>query len=126
MVNNLLLMGKYRIEYNAILGINLESQNIYRSRGLPTHMIKRNHFKCIKYIDSIPDIVSNPDYIGINKKNNGEYSIDFVKKLKINVLVAVRLDNKSNYLYIATVHDIQESKLLRRLHSGRLKKLTEV
>ena len=89
-------------------------------------MIKRNHFKCIKYIDSIPDIVSNPDYIGINKKNNGEYSIDFVKKLKINVLVAVRLDNKSNYLYIATVHDIQESKLLRRLHSGRLKKLTEV
>lgn len=59
-------------------------------------MVKRKHYKCLKYIDYIPDIIANPDYVGINP-NESENSIEIVKQY-------------------------DESKVLRRLHSGRLKR----
>ena len=33
------------------------------------------------------------------------------------------MDCDGEYLYISTMFDIQESKIKRRLHSGRLKKI---
>jgi len=41
----------------------MEPLEIFRSKGLPAHMVKRKHYKCLKYIDYIPDIIANPDYI---------------------------------------------------------------
>ena len=123
MADNMLDMGEYKSEFNDILGIQIESQTIYRSTGLPAHMVKRKHYKCLKYIDFIPDIIANPDYIGINPNEKGGESVEFIKKFGINVLVGVKLDSKNGYLYVSTVHDIQESKLQRRLHSGRIKAL---
>jgi len=117
----MLAMGKYRPVFNDILSISIKPQTIFRSTGLLAHMIKRKHFKCLKYIDFIPDIIANPDYIGINPNEKGGESIEFIKRYGINVLVGVKLDSKNNYLYVSTVHDIQESKLERRLHSGRIK-----
>lgn len=119
----LLKLGKYNIKCNVILGIDIEELDIYRSKGLPAHMLKRKHYKCLKYIDYIPDIIEKPDFIGVNP-NECENSIELIKKYLDNVLVGIKLDTDGKYLYVSTVHDIQESKITRRLYSGRLKKFS--
>ena len=112
----LIKVGKYNLEFNDILGINIDELEIFRSKGLPSHMVKRKHFKCLKYIDYIPDIILDPDYIGINP-NEPEVSIELVKRYTDNVMIGIKLDTDGNYLYVSTMHDVQESKIPRRLHS---------
>ena len=120
MQDELLELGKYNLKFNEVLGTDIGDLTIYRSKGLPAHMIKRKHFKSLKYIDCLPDIISNPDYIGINPNEN-DISIELVKKFEDNVMIGIKLDVDGQYLYVSTMHDIQESKVARRLHSGRLK-----
>ena len=45
----LLKVGKYNLLFNDILKTNIKDLDIYMSKGLPAHMIKRKHFKCLKY-----------------------------------------------------------------------------
>lgn len=120
---DLLKVGKYNSKFNELLGINIKDLEIYRSKGLPSHMVKRKHFKCLKYIDYIPDIILKPDYVGINP-NEKEISLELIKKYGDNVMVGVKLDMDGEYLYVSTMHDIQKSKIDRRLHSGRLKEFS--
>ena len=117
----LIKVGEYNEDFNKILGLNIECLEIFRSKGLPAHMVNRQHGKCLKYIDYIPDIIQNPDYIGVNPNENGEDSIELIKKYKDNVLIGIKLDKNNRYLYVSTMHDVQTSKIQRRLHSGRLK-----
>ena len=102
----LLKVGEYNSKFNDILGINIQKLEIYRSKGLPSHIVKRKHYKCLKYIDYIPDIISEPDYIGVN------------------VMIGIKLDTEGEYLYVSTMIDIQESKIERRLYSGRIKEIS--
>lgn len=118
--NELLRVGKYNPAFNKILGTNIKNLEIYRSKGLPSHMVKRKHFNCLKYIDYIPEIILKPDYIGINPNEQG-ISIELIKRYSDNVLIGIKLDANEEYLYISTMHDIQESKISRRLYSGRIK-----
>ena len=119
----LLKVGKYNSKFNEILGIDINNFEIYRSKGLPSHMVKRKHFNCLKYIDYIPDIILKPDYIGVNPNESG-ISLEFIKRYADNVLIGVKLDTDEEYLYVSTMHDIQESKISRRLHSGRIKAIS--
>ncbi len=119
----LIEVGELYKELNEIAGTNLPLKKIYRSKGLPAHLIKKKHFNCLKHIDDIPDIINDPDYIGVNPNEDGK-TIELIKVLDKNILVGIKLDVDKDYLYIATMHDVQESKLQRRLYSGRLKKLT--
>lgn len=124
MEENLIKVGKYDTNLNNLLGLNLAELDIYRSKGLPTHMIKSKHYKSLKYIDYIPDIIESPDYIGINPNENGTKSIELIKKYKDNILIGIKLDEENEYLYVSTMHDVQEGKISRRLHSGRIKKFS--
>lgn len=45
MSDKLIVVGKYKSEFNSILGLNIESKDIYRSKGLPAHMLKSKHEK---------------------------------------------------------------------------------
>ena len=121
MDNNLLKVGKYNPQFNNILGIDIEELEIYRSKGLPAHMIKRGHGKCLKYIDYIPDIIEQPDYIGVNPNENGIKSVELIKRYRDNVMIGIKLDSDNEYLYVSTMYDIQEKKIERRLFSGRIK-----
>ena len=56
-------VGKYQSLYNTLLNLNLPCNDIFRSAGLSKHILKR-HPECAAYIDNIPEILSNPDYIG--------------------------------------------------------------
>lgn len=124
MDNELIRVGTYNIIFNEILGINISNLEIYRSKGLPSHMLKRNHVKCLKYIDYIPDIITNPDYIGVNPNEKDTQSMELIKCYKDNVLIGIKLDKSNNYLYVSTMYNITDSKVQRRLHSGRFKKFT--
>ena len=121
--DELIRVGKYNKELNDILNINIEELEIYRSKGLPTHMVKRKHYNCLKYIDYISEIISEPDYAGINPNEKGT-SLELVKRYSNNVMIGIKLDTDGEYLYVSTMHDIQESKIQRRLFSGRLKQVT--
>jgi len=120
--DELLKVGNFADKFNVILGTDIEQLDIFRSKGLPAHMLKRKHYKCLKYIDYIPDIIANPDYIGINPNESGD-SIELVKQYDDHVLLGIKLDMNGRYLYVSTMYDVQESKVSRRLHSGRLKKI---
>ena len=74
----------------------------------------------LRYIDYIPDIILEPDYIGVNPNEQG-LSIELIKRYADNVLIGVKLDAEKEYLYVSTMHDVQEAKITRRLHSGRIK-----
>lgn len=117
---DLIKVGKYNCKFNEILGIDIETLDIYRSKGLPAHMVRRKHFKCLRYIDYIPDIILEPDYIGINPNEQGT-SIELIKRYADNVMIGIKLASDGEYLYVSTMHDVQESKILRRLYSGRIK-----
>lgn len=121
MNNNSIKVGKYNKKFNDILGIDIDEFDIYRSKGLPAHMIKSGHGKCLKYIDYIPDIIKSPDYIGINPNESRINSIELIKRYGDNVMIGIKLDADHDYLYVSTMHDIQEKKIERRLFSGRIK-----
>ena len=113
-------VGIYSGQYDTLLGINLPKLNIVQSEGLEKHISKR-HPSCLKYLSKISEIISHPDYIGINPKESG--SFELIKKYDDNVLIGIKIDIKNNYYYVATLHDIKQSKINNRLHSGRLKKI---
>ena len=125
MDNELIKVGNYNNAFNDILGIDISESEIFRSKGLPAHMLKRHHERCLKYIDYIPDIICCPDYIGINPNETDTQSIELIKRYKDNVLIGIKLDKDNDYLYVSTMHDITESKIQRRLHSGRFKEYVD-
>lgn len=121
-VENYIEVGEFYQELNDVIGSNMPLQKIYRSKGFPTHLIKQKHFNCLKHIDDISDIINNPDYIGVNPNEHGD-TIELIKIFNKNILVGIKLDTNENYLYVSTMHDIKESKINKRLHNGRIKKL---
>lgn len=124
MKDNQIEVGIYYKKLNEITGLNLPILKIYRSLGLSVHMKKQKHFDCLKYIDDLPFIIQNPDFVGVNPNEKGK-SIEIVKVMDKNILVGIKLDKSGEYYYVATMFSIQQSKLKRRLHSGRLKRFME-
>lgn len=119
MANEMIKIGSYNQDFNKIIGTNMQSMDIYRSKGLPAHLIKRHHYVALKYIDYLPDIISNPDYIGVDPQEPD--SIEFVKSYKDNIWVGIKIDKNEDCYYVSTMYDVTESKISRRLHSGRIK-----
>ena len=113
-------VGVYIGEYDDILGRVLPRLNIVQSEGLEIH-IRKNHPSCLGYLDKVSEIISSPDYVGVNPKECT--SFELVKRYGDNILMGIKLDAKNGYYYVATLHDIKQSKVDNRLHSGRLKKI---
>ncbi|MCM1144873.1 MAG: hypothetical protein NC318_01895 [Blautia sp.] len=120
MKNKLTIVGKYDEKFNAYLPYNIKSSDIYQSSGLEKHILKR-HPDCIKYLELIPYILANPDYIGVNP-NEKHISFEIVKCISENIQLGIKLDSKDTYLYVATLHTITASKLKHGIQNGRLKK----
>ena len=120
MSNDLSVIGTYTEQFNTLTNLSLPVGSIYMSDGLITH-IKKRHPNCLSYIPKINNIISNPDYIGCNPKEPD--SIELVKVFDKNIQLAIKLDIKENYLYVASLYDVPQGKINRRLQSGRLKKV---
>ncbi len=117
--NTLTRVGKFQKNYNTKLNINLPLLDIYQDAGL-YHHIKERHPNCIQYLNKINDILLTPDYIGRNPKEPN--SIELIKNFGDNLQIAIKLDSNNNYYYIATLHEISNVKINKRLNNGRLKK----
>ena len=107
----------YDPKCNQLLKINLPVLQIVMSGGLKKHIAK-NHPDCLQYMPDIREIITSPDYVGHNPKEPD--SVEYVKQLGANLLVAVKLDAKNNRMYVASLYDISPAKLSKRIASGRL------
>lgn len=103
------------------LNISTEVEKIIISKGLKSHVVKHKHANVVKYFSEIENIIKNPDYIGINPREKGT-SLEYLKVLDDNILLAVKLDSKRNYFYTASMYEVTEAKLKSMLNSGRIKK----
>ncbi len=117
--DNLFKVGDYIARFNQLTGQNLPCGSIYQSLGLVKHEAK-HHPNMPSHIEDIPMVLAEPDYIGKHPKELN--SIELLKVLNSNIMVCVKLDSKNNYLFVASVYEISQAKLLNRLNSGRLKK----
>ncbi len=117
----LLKITAFNTSLNKVLGSEFGSFEIYRSKGLLTHLINRKHFTAAKYIDYLPEILSSPDYIG-----KGDGNIEFVKCYKDNIFVCVKVDSRENKHYVATMYDIKKAKIEAYVKLGRLNKVDYV
>lgn len=112
---------KIKKEIKEILDINTESVDIiYSEKRLLKHIIRRKHEDVLPYFSQIENIINNPDYVGINPNEKGT-TLEYVKIFKDNVLVALKLHRNEKHFYIPTMYTINNYKLNRRIHSGRLK-----
>jgi len=115
------IVGQHTEKVNQILNIELLTGDICMYPGFPKH-IKKRHENCLHYIPDIPDIIANPDYVGINP--NEPDSVEYVKLYNENILVSVYLckAKEEDYLFVSSLYDISNAKLSNRINSGRLKK----
>ena len=128
MINGVVLMDEELTEIcefdtniNKILSTTIPQRKIYYSdEGLQKHLISSNHLNCIPYLSSLTNLITNADYVG-QSKNNGIDSFEVVKNVGTNVLVAIKFDVKKDYLYVASMYEVSQSKVDNRLFSGRLK-----
>ena len=105
-----------------ILSITSDVSKIFiDNENFKKHLIKRNHQNMLPYVPNIQQYLKNPDYVGVNPREKG-VSLDIVQ-VQPNILIAVKLDSKNGYFYVATMHEISQLKLTQRIRNGRLQKV---
>lgn len=120
-INSYSIVGVLQEKVNSILNITLPTDNIYMAPGLIKH-VKKKHNDCLKYLDDITDIITNPDYIGVNPSEPN--SVEVVKIYDEIILVSVNLSmgTEQQYLFVSSLYHISDGKLQNRINNGRLKK----
>lgn len=117
-------VGYFRNQMANVLGVPY-SGIIYASQGVIKH-IKNRHGKHLSkriianILEVMKDVINNPDYVGIYTLSNKEISIEFIKKLDVNILVGIEVDAEKGYIYVSTMYPITESKINSKLYSGKL------
>ena len=97
-----------------------EGTPIFLGSSNIAHMKSRHPAEYEKYGVDIPLILSYPDYIGINKKDN---SIEYVKEYKIDneyVEVAVRVSHTNNY-FARSIYTLNKNRVKNFITKGTLK-----
>lgn len=96
--------------------IDLEGAVILVGPNNLNHVQERHPESFNKYTESLSEIISSPDYVGVHP--NGQ-SIELIKKLEENVLVAIRL-RSNGPLWVKSFYEITNSKLSNYVSSGRV------
>ena len=84
------------------------------------HMQRRHLSDYLKYHNKLSIIISEPDYVGINK-NDG--SLEYVKVFSEHVKITVRVAGDEK-LYVRSMYTVLNSRTEYFIKSGRLKPLT--
>lgn len=71
-----------------------------------------------KCVSQIPEIITNPDYIGIHPTKN---SIEYIKRIETLVIIAIRI--KNGKLALKTMFPLTENQLQDYINSGTVKKI---
>ena len=91
------------------------TQSAQRKKHMEKHRQEFSDFDAI--YERIPEIISHQDYIGHHPDGQ---SVEYIKRIYGNVLVAVTLCDKLN---VRTMFVIKDSKLKNYLNAGRAKKM---
>lgn len=100
--------------------LNCPSNEVLMYPGVIKHIRKSKHESTfLKHYDKIPDIISNPDYVGQNPKEPN--SVELYKFINEYLLVAIKLD-PSGYFFLSSFYDLNNGqyKIQSRLNSGRI------
>ena len=116
-------IGYFTEEIINLLSLDLDANTpIYIGDTNIEHIKKRHMYEYDKYFDKIDDIISEPDYVGRNKKDG---SVSFVKEYKISeeyIRVAVRITTNKK-CFAKTLHLLSTCNAERYIEKGTLKKL---
>jgi hypothetical protein len=100
---------------------------VYAAPGVIKH-IEKNHDDNLSEVvlndllGTMKEILNSPDYVGCHPKKAGT-SLELIKWVDDNLLLALKFDITENYIYVATLFPVTESKIENRLYSNRLVKL---
>lgn len=115
--NKIQVVGKLRQEIIDLLGITLVAGDILMYPGAIKHIQRKRPDDFNKYFQRIPEIISEPDYVGVHPTEHD--SVEFVKVIDNDVLVAVKF-SPEGYLYLSSMYALTPVKVPKRLKSGRL------
>ena len=116
------VIGKFNKNVISALGLNIpDGTDILLGATNTQHMQKSHPADYAKYGNDIPAILADPDYVGINQKDN---SIEFVKEYLINdeyVKVAVRVSAGNKY-YARSLYVLNPNRVKNFITKGTLVK----
>lgn len=120
MTNNIEIIGVLKREVADLL--KLKDNIVYIGEYNKEHM-KSKHFEDYEnYYKNISEIISNPDYFGINPQDG---SIELIKEFQTSktnyIKVAVRI-SKNNTLFARTLYKINSKKFEFQLSKGSYQK----
>ncbi|MCL2752649.1 MAG: PBECR2 nuclease fold domain-containing protein [Defluviitaleaceae bacterium] len=115
-------VGEISADVISLLGLSVASNEpIYFGVSNKRHMQNKHSADFAKYGVFIGDIISNPDYIGINPKDS---SIEYVKDFPVDedfVKVAVRV-SRSGLYFARSLYTLNPSRVQNFINNGTLKK----
>lgn len=115
-----LIVGQLDLrKVKALTGISFSHSDVYIYPGAVKHINKRHPLVWNQYKHHLYDMISNPDYIGVNPSILN--SIELYKVLNDTVLLALKLD-PSGYVFVSTLYEVNNAahKIKKRLASGRV------
>lgn len=86
-----------------------------RIEHIKKHTYDSSNLSIEEMCEIIPEILDKPDYLGFKPKDS---SLQFIKRYKNNILVAVRIDSKGR-LSFRTMFTITESQLSNYIRKSR-------
>ena len=115
-------VGKLSQHVIELLGLTLsEGRSILLGESNIAHMVSRHPEDYALYGEYIPLILSMPDYVALNTKDE---SIEYVKEVQVNsvfVKVAVRVSARGQ-LFARSVYRLNTNRVLNFIEKGTLKR----
>ena len=117
-------IGKFSKKIIDLLNLDIpENTEIYIGNQNREHMEKKHSHDYYYYYHLLPNIIENPDYVGIEPKNN---SIEYIKEVSIDpnviIKIAIRVSSNGKY-FVRTMYNISDHKIQSALNKGYLFKV---
>lgn len=116
------MVGELNItKKNVLLGTSFTISEVYMFSGSIKHIKKRHPGIWEKHGQEIPNIISSPDFIGMNPSEPN--SLELYKHLSEEVLLAIKID-PTGYMFISSFYNLHNAsvKINKRLRNGRIVK----
>lgn len=105
-------------DLKAVICPEREMRGIFIDEGTKRHIRRRHPYTYKLYFDKLEEVLHEPDYIGIEKIEQGRFEL--VKWYKDPLLVALKIDEECR-VFVSSMYIIAPSKIKKRIECGTLK-----